>query len=253
MKAKIFISSFLALTLQYSISCGNSSGPSKDIQQDGDVPREEIVVETPNDPLNELQTDESIEDNQDGFDSLENDLTTDELTEFEEVIPDAGEEIPSCVAAGCVLNLPETCCSDLVSATECDPTSGDPECTINYCILKEDGVCSPHENCYNSISDCRNPCNPDVEVTIICIGGQQQNCKCKESECKPVCRSDSGGGYGWYDSCTGDLIREDNDCAGQTAECGAVCTRSEGWYESRTGERIKWDFCSPKWECIATP
>ena len=72
-----------------------------------------------------------------------------------------------------------------------------------------------------------------------------ENCPedCKEEvKCTPECEAIGTKSEGWYDSCTGKLIKWDN-CDGCFAVCKAVGTRSEGWYSSCDGELITWDNC----------
>jgi hypothetical protein len=170
-----------------------------------------------------------------------------------DVVPDYPPDYPPdwppdtpCVSEGCVGT---TCCAGLIPATECDPASGDPYCSLTFCIRCGDRNCGPHENCYNCPADCSvSACDLGVGMGYSCGLFESHSCACTGGECRPQCISDSSGVSGWLDPCSGAMIRYD-DCRGQIAVCEAFCTRSEGWYESGTGELISWDFCAPRWEC----
>ena len=60
--------------------------------------------------------------------------------------------------------------------------------------------------------------------------------------CKPVCKPLGTRGEGWYDSCSGELIKYAT-CAGCTAECAAVGTKSENWHDTCNNEIIKYANC----------
>ncbi len=155
----------------------------------------------------------------------------------------------TCVSEGCSASYGVMCCPGLVAASECDPSSGDPACMTMFCIRAGDGFCGAHESCYNSPTDCRTPsCEGGSGMGYSCGMIESHNCSCTGGECRPVCMSDSAGNSGWFDGCSGALIRSD-DCRGQAAVCDELCTRSEGWYESMTGELIWWAFCAYRWEC----
>ncbi|MEM4152836.1 MAG: hypothetical protein QXK80_01825 [Candidatus Pacearchaeota archaeon] len=111
-------------------------------------------------------------------------------------------------------------------------------------------------------------------------GFQFKECYCKEPECKPICKeitksedvpsilnikgSKSKTIAAWYDSCTGELIKEApyNSCEDHEAKCSAIGTRNEGWYDTITARitetvqtmgLIKHDQCAPKWTCVENP
>ena len=69
-----------------------------------------------------------------------------------------------------------------------------------------------------------------------------------ELGCKPICLFEGTRSEGWYDSCSGELIKYDI-CKGTYAECKYQGTRSEGWYKISmltVEELIAYDFCSKK-------
>ena len=165
--------------------------------------------------------------------------------------PDVPTDIPSdasCVSEGCLLFAGDRCCDGLVEANECDPASGEPSCLAIYCINCGDGACDPHENCYNCSSDCDNQCHGGIGVSYGCGMLETHQCECNADPCPPECKT-HGGSMGWFDSCTGDFIREDADCRGALPVCLNACTRSEGWYEGEDGELIGYDFCTNAWAC----
>jgi hypothetical protein len=168
--------------------------------------------------------------------------------------PDYPPDLPpdtTCISEGCTLPLGGMCCPGLVPASECDPSGGDPECTMVFCIRDGDGVCGPHENCYNSVSDCDvPPCDGPESPTMSYSCGmiESHHCTCGGGECRPACMSDSTGNSGWFDPCSDTMIRAD-DCRGQTAVCRDLCTSSEGWYESTTSELIARAMCEYRWVC----
>jgi len=169
-----------------------------------------------------------------------------------DIPPDIIYDVPpdtTCVSEGCVSHGGSICCPGLSQATECDPTTGDPECTMLFCIRCGDGFCSPHETCYNCPEDCSvPPCEPGSGMGYSCSPIETHNCTCTGGDCRPVCQFDSSGVTGWVDPCTGAMIRSD-DCRGQSAVCSAICSRSEGWVESDTGELITWALCGNRWSC----
>ncbi|MBW2991408.1 hypothetical protein KY348_06940 [Candidatus Woesearchaeota archaeon] len=97
------------------------------------------------------------------------------------------------------------------------------------------------------------PLPPGTNITIP-HRIQSYHCCCGPEEpepvCTPVCKAMGSRSEGWYDSCTGELIKYDN-CA-----CVAVCkggvgggygtVRHEGYYSSCTGELILRTDCSVK-------
>ena len=167
--------------------------------------------------------------------------------------PDWPIDIPpdtTCVSEGCIPYTGGICCPGLSQTTECDPSTGDPACTMLFCIRCGDGFCNPHETCYNCPEDCSvPPCEGGTGMAYSCSPIETHNCTCTGGDCRPVCRADSSGMSGWLDPCTGAIIVLDADCVGQTAVCSAICSRSEGWVESGTGELITWALCGNRWSC----
>lgn len=64
----------------------------------------------------------------------------------------------------------------------------------------------------------------------------------EHATCVPVCDAIGTRSEGWYDGCTGELIRWDF-CGGCFAYCDRIGTRSEGW-RSTCGEDIERARCS---------
>jgi C1A family cysteine protease len=63
------------------------------------------------------------------------------------------------------------------------------------------------------------------------------------AQCEPFCDKIGTRAEGWYDSCTGELIKYDL-CSGCTAVCREIGTREEGWYSSCDLSLIKLEKCS---------
>ena len=77
------------------------------------------------------------------------------------------------------------------------------------------------------------------ERAIMCVS---YSAPAPQTRCKPVCKAIGTSSEGWYDSCTGKLIKYAN-CRGCEAVCKNVGTRSEGWYSSCNGELIVYARC----------
>ncbi len=60
--------------------------------------------------------------------------------------------------------------------------------------------------------------------------------------CKPVCKAVGTHSEGWYDSCSGELIKYAT-CAGCTARCAAVGTKSENWQDTCNNGMIRYANC----------
>lgn len=235
----LFILAIFVLT-----SCGGSSTPEEDGQTDGDVTADDAHGDTQTDTHPDQTGDQPGDPQQDVHPDAEPDTNPDVAPDVE---PDVEPDGSSCVAEGCTVGLGGHCCPGTSPANECDPT--DPDCTGMYCINDSDSVCSPHENCYNSVSDCSHEaCVLGTNEIFTCGLIETHNCTCVEPECRPECWTDVMI-VGWYRPCDGTLIREDPGCAGQGAVCQAICSESEGWYESAAGDLIEWAFCSPYWYC----
>ncbi len=63
------------------------------------------------------------------------------------------------------------------------------------------------------------------------------------AQCQPFCDKIGTRTEGWYDSCTGELIKL-GACRGCSAVCERPGTDVEGWYSSCDGSLIKYDRCS---------
>ncbi len=70
--------------------------------------------------------------------------------------------------------------------------------------------------------------------------------------CKPVCREIGTRSEGWYDSCTGKLIKYDL-CSRCEAVCKEIGTRGEGWYSSCDGSVIWLTTCQERALTTLTP
>ncbi len=212
----------------------------EDVQPDippetADPVEEEPAVDLPDDPL-----EDTAPDTTDTAPEPQEDIVEDTV---EDAAEDSGPEA-ACVLEGCLFGGDPGCCGTMESEAEC---YGE-ECTDEFCIDCGDDVCDPHENCYNCIADCDKPCEKDDSSILACSPIETHHCTCVADACVPECRPEGASGSGWYDPCTGELLRAEEGCGGATVSCDAVCSRSEGWYSSETG-LIAWDFCRNEWVC----
>lgn len=77
-------------------------------------------------------------------------------------------------------------------------------------------------------------------------------CDVPAAKCPPECRAAGTKSEGWYDACTGALLKYDT-CDGCTAGCDKVGSKSEGWYSSCNG-LVGWAMCATgEWTCAAAP
>ncbi len=131
---------------------------------------------------------------------------------------------------GCIV----TKCSDGKSRIKCE-VSGDVTCKSyvdeDGCkvIICEDGrkerYCptTPPVSCERYVDD-------DGCVVKKCQDGTYERvCPVVPKMCKPVCKNDGSKGEGWYDSCTGELIKY-AECSSCEATCSRQGTEHEGWY-----------------------
>jgi hypothetical protein len=115
-----------------------------------------------------------------------------------------------------------------------------------HCVLLDWLVfCVGHWDC--ECGECVAKCELDECGDGVCdvAGGESaQSCPgdCKESNCPPVCGAIGTRSEGWYNSCTGELLRWDQ-CAFCDPVCRACGSKSEGWYDSCTGDLIAWGDC----------
>lgn len=85
-------------------------------------------------------------------------------------------------------------------------------------------------------------------------GSSAPHCACDvpASSCPAVCLHVGASNEGWYDACSGTLLRAAK-CAGCTATCDAIGSKSEGWYSSCDG-LIAWAACATgTWSCADEP
>jgi hypothetical protein len=117
--------------------------------------------------------------------------------------------------------------------------------------------CGPRRTCGGA---------PEAQCAdLACTVGQAATHECKDGSevpfcacdvpaaaCPPVCRATGGADEGWYDSCSGALVKSVK-CAGCEVRCDAVGSRSEGWYSS-CDDLIAWAFCATgTWRCAGEP
>ncbi|MGQ9589534.1 MAG: dockerin type I repeat-containing protein [Planctomycetota bacterium] len=115
-----------------------------------------------------------------------------------------------------------------------------------HCVLGDWLIfCMGHWEC--DCGECRAVCEFETCGDGYCdvAGGESEaSCPrdCKAPPCRPVCGAIGSRSEGWYDSCTGKLIRWDfcGLCEPVCRHCGS---KSEGWYDSCTGELIQWADC----------
>lgn len=174
-------------------------------------------------------------------------------------------------AAGC----PTCACRACNRASDCAPNGcASPTCTAEGacgcdCAASPpvpyacpDGTTVPHCACADGVWRCEpHPeracptlCRPgDAEAWPCPDGASAPWCTCAADDaCAPRCERVGEADEGFYDGCTGALVRK-GACAGcEVAHCGAIGTRSEGWY-SCAGELLGWFFCGPKRTCDADP
>jgi len=179
--------------------------------------------------------------------------------------------VDACGGAGEPIWPPAACCEGLDAVTGCRP--GDERCgpEPHFCVDCGDERCDPYESPYECRDDCPAGCAlGDLRPFVCPEGGEVPWCACRPPRCRPECRAIGTRSEGWYDSCSGELIRFEQ-CGGCRAECRAIGTRSEGWYsgcraadlpadvpaegeaEVPRDELIRWDACAPMWACELTP
>ncbi len=164
-----------------------------------------------------------------------------------------GSEPPPCREEADATGDEELDTSDVVYLLRYLFTGGPPpssrmECVFpSNCALKDwpPIPCLGHWKC--ECGRCSPACDMDSCGDGFCdlAGGESQvSCPgdCGQEDCWPVCGAIGSRSEGWYDSCTGELIRWAN-CADCQAECRYCPSKSEGWYDSCTGELIRWDDC----------
>ncbi len=104
--------------------------------------------------------------------------------------------------------------------------------------------------------------HPEYQCATLCHKGQYTLfdcpdatqvawCTCTTPKCEPKCDKVGTADEGWYDSCTGDVVKV-VPCAGCGLSCGAVGSKSEGWVSSCSG-LLTWTSCAPTMDCAASP
>lgn len=102
-------------------------------------------------------------------------------------------------------------------------------------------------------TQCPTLCSPqEVDAWPCPDGSSVAWCTCEVPSCDPVCKHVGEANEGWYDGCSGALVREEA-CGGCQPVCRAIGTRSEGWYTSCGGGLIGWAMCSPQRDCVVDP
>jgi hypothetical protein len=81
-----------------------------------------------------------------------------------------------------------------------------------------------------------------LELELTCKTDQCAPAPKPYQTCVPRCGAIGSRSEGWYDGCTGELIRYEL-CAGCYSVCGAIGSRSEGWYSTCEDGLIRWEFC----------
>ncbi len=114
-------------------------------------------------------------------------------------------------------------------------------------------ICSPQRNCIdNPVSECPiQECGADWGEYICKDGSTFNMCDCI-LKCEPYCDKIGTESEGWYDPCTGKVIKyaECKDCS---IKCDKIGTKSEGWYSSCTG-LVAWADCgSIEYSCLSEP
>ena len=80
-------------------------------------------------------------------------------------------------------------------------------------------------------------------IREVCGKFSRTNTLPKVKSCRPVCKNIDTRSEGWYNSCTGKLIKY-AQCVNCVAICKNIGTINEGWYDSCTGELIEHAKCS---------
>lgn len=99
------------------------------------------------------------------------------------------------------------------------------------------------------------PCTIDQSTRYRCGDGSEVPfcaCNVPAAACPPECRAVGSADEGWYDSCSGALVKSEK-CASCEVRCDAIGSRSEGWYSS-CAALIAWAFCATgDWRCVPEP
>ncbi len=148
---------------------------------------------------------------------------------------------PACTPAGqCLCD----CAQDEGIRTYSCPGGTD----VPWCACSALGVqCLDHPE-----RGCVTLCMPGSESWACPDGTQVPWCDCQQPACVPECRNAGTADEGWFDSCTGKLIKA-LPCAGCKAACAAIGSKSEGWVESCGGTLLEWAQCAPTRSCLANP
>ncbi|MBI5525027.1 MAG: hypothetical protein HY897_01750 [Deltaproteobacteria bacterium] len=77
-------------------------------------------------------------------------------------------------------------------------------------------------------------------------------CVCTPGACQPECQAVGSFSEGWYDPCSGQLIRYAL-CSQCASECREIGSKSEGWYDTCGSLLIIYAACAPSWTCKDHP
>jgi len=119
------------------------------------------------------------------------------------------------------------------------------------------GFCAPSRRCVESPEKACDTldCTIDQASDHVCPDeGTVPFCGCEvpAAACEPTCEQVGTSDEGWYDGCTGALVRL-GVCALCEVTCDAIGSRSEGWYSSCDG-LIAWESCATgTWACETEP
>jgi hypothetical protein len=120
------------------------------------------------------------------------------------------------------------------------------------------GQCGPRRTCDDKApAACTTAkCTvSDASVTFACPDGTavpQCACEVPDGPCPPECLYAGTKSEGWYDGCSGALVRYAT-CRDCSMTCDNIGNKSEGWYSSCDG-LIGWAQCGTgTWACSATP
>ena len=126
-------------------------------------------------------------------------------------------------AAGLVCHYPERACGAADAAGTC-------EVPPPACIPNHSPVCACDGTTY------LNSCEALSAGAAIDHAGA-----CASDGCRPICGAVGTQAEGWYDGCSGSLLRLET-CAGCDARCELTRSPGEGWYSTCDG-LIAWGRC----------
>lgn len=123
-------------------------------------------------------------------------------------------------------------------------------------IIKYD-MCAPRFECKEGVEQSCNQkkCTVGQYADFTCKGDEKVKlCECDVpgAYCPPICKNMDTANEGWYDSCTGNLLKK-TKCKDCKVSCDLIGSKSEGWYSSCDG-LIKWANCATgEWICKTDP